>query len=298
MRASVNVMRRASMIAFAFTLIVHPMLVSSRPAEAVAQASSSPFGPFEQVRQQAHASCVGYLQGGDARLYLQCLQQFSFHCSSLSSDFLAYQWCTAAATTPYPAPGQRLLAARSYRVEVIGGWDRERDPQTGALLSERPLSPALAYTLDRQPNGLYLATSYNISTGQVSQFWVTDRCEIPDDRGQPTIDAIPCPVFPDKPFLVNLIPPPDPNFAPSPQIFSPGRLADDFDEDGVVEIGYLYSSGSGGRSFTSGSAEAIGYDPETRALKFVYRMAVRESDNPYTTFAVERLYRFRVHSSP
>jgi len=223
------------------------------------------------------------------------LQQFAvYYCSGFSSDFLAYPWCMAAASTPYPAPGQRVLTARSYRVEVIGGWHRERDPASGALLSERPISPSLAFTLERQPNGLYL-----LSMGQVTeQQWVNDRCELTDSNGQPILDWIPCPVLPNKPYLVTLSPPPDPNFPPSGVIFMPGRLLNDFDEDGIVEDGYMYTSGSGGQRFTAGNAIAYGYEPDTRALKFRYMMAVRESDNPSTTYAVERLSRFRIQSSP
>ncbi len=267
------------------------------PEEIAAQ--TDPFGPFEQVRRQAHAYCIGYLQSGDARAYLTCLQQFAAAFCSGIPDFLTGLWCMAAATTPYPAPGRRVLTARNYRVEVIGGWHRERDPGSGAILSERPIPPGLAYTLERQPDGLYLATMYELSTGQmIGQQWVNDQCEITNSAQQPILDLIPCPIFIDKPYLVSLLPPPDPNFPPSGMVFAPGRLADDFDEDGIVEIGYAYTSGSGGRTYTSGSAEVYGYDPETRALKFGYRMAVRESDNPFTTYAVERLYRFRIQSSP
>lgn len=298
MSASLNAGRRIGVAVVAFAIALGAYPAPALPRETVAQ--TDPFGPFEQVRRQAHAYCVGYLQSGDAPAYLKCLQQFAvYYCSSFSSDFLAYQWCTAAASTPYPAPGQRVLTARSYRVEVSGGWHRERDPGSGAILSERPIPPALASTLERQPNGLYLATIYEISTGQVAgQQWVNDRCEITDSEGQPILDWIPCPIFPNKPFLVTLLPPPNPNFAPSPMIFIPGRLADDFDEDGFVEIGYLYTSGSGGREFTSGSVTAIGYDPDTQALKFQYMRFVRESNNPYTTYDVERLYRLRGQSSP
>lgn len=284
---------------FAVTILLTGSSVSVSVQHAKAAAQAPIFGPYEQVRQHAHAYCVQYLQGGDARAYLMCLQQFAaYYCSGIS-DFLVGLWCTAAATTPYPAPGQRLLTARSYRVEVTGGWHRDRDPQTGVLVSERPLPPALAYTLERQPNGLYLSTVYELTSGQVAnRFWVNDRCEITDAGGQPIIDFLPCPLFPNKPYLVTLIPPPQPHFPPQGQVFSPGRLLDDFDGDGIVEIGYLHTSGSGGRSFTSGSATAFGYEPDTRAIKFEYRMAARESDSPATTYFVERLYRFRAQSAP
>ncbi|HXF06607.1 MAG TPA: hypothetical protein VNM72_14495 [Blastocatellia bacterium] len=297
MSASLDAGRR-----FGIAVVAFVIALGAFPTRAFSQknaAQTDPFGSFEQVRRQAHAYCVGYLQSGNASAYLMCLQQFAaYYCSSFSNDFFAYQWCAAAATTPYPAPGQRILTARSYRVEVSGGWEKNRDPESGVILSERPIQPSLAHTLERQPNGLYLATTYEISTGQVSgRQWVNDRCEITHSEGQPIQDWVPCLVFPDKLYLVNLVPPPDPNFPPSGRVFTPGRLADDFDEDGVVEIGYLHESGSSGREFTSGTVIAIGYDPDTRALKFLYARAIRKSDNPSTSYDVERLYRLRGQSS-
>jgi len=298
MRANANRICRLGLTALVLVLAAAPAPTAPRFGESVAQADpSSPFGPFEQVRQQAHAYCVWYLQGGDARLYLNCLKQSAAAFCSGVRDPITYLWCSGAATTPYPAPGQRVLTAQRYRVEIAGGWRRERDPQSGMILSEQPISPGLGFTLERQPNGLYLGTSYDLSTGQVTkQQWVNDRCEITDAGGRPVMDMA-CPFFPDKPFLVNILPPPDPTLPPVGQVFIRGRLADDFDEDGVVEIGYFFESGSGGRTFTSGSVEAIGYDPTTGTLKFYYAMAVRESDNPFTTYAIELLVLYRIQSS-
>lgn len=99
---------------------------------------------------------------------------------------------------------------------------------------------------------------------------------------------------PGKPYLHQLLPSPIAGMPPNVRFYVSGRLADDFDGDGVVEIGYMATGGSAGRAFASGWAIALGYDPHTRALKYEYRMGARESESVYTSYALEALTLYRV----
>ncbi|WP_244187324.1 hypothetical protein [Thermus tenuipuniceus] len=108
------------------------------------------------------------------------------------------------------------------------------------------------------------------------------------------MDLTRCPVFSQKSYLLDLLPSPMAGLPPSARYFKAGRLADDFDGDGIVENGYMTTGGSGGRQFDSGYVEAVGYDPKTGLLKYGYSMLVRESQNPYTTFILEAFAFYRV----
>ncbi|WP_243030930.1 hypothetical protein [Thermus altitudinis] len=256
------------------------------------------FGPYEQIRRQAHAQCQGYL-AQNAQTYLGCLQEMSFHLCSPRPfgppmDLTTGVACKLAATAGYPAPGKPVLIRPSYRVEVVGGVTRERDVRTGQVIRQTPVRTSLLFTLERTQQGVYRSVTYNPQGQVLATYLVSASCELLDQSGQPTMDGMLCPVYPDKPYLLFLQESPLAGLPPSPQFLFPGRLADDFDGDGVVEIGYLATGGSGGRSFTSGNALALGYDPNTRVLKFEYFMAARESENPYTSYFMEQIRLFRV----
>ena len=258
------------------------------------------FGPYEAMRRQAHAQCQGALAQGNAQGYLMCMAQVAANpmfCSG--GDFLSFQWCTAALSTPYPAPAQPVLTARSYRVEVAGGVQRERDPSTNTVLRETRVPPSLLFTLERQANGLYRGVTYGQGGQPQSTYWVDDRCEITDAQGNPAMDGWRCPLYPGKPYLVNLLPPPSQGFAPSAQVYSGGRLADDFDGDGVVEVGYLRTGGSSGQAgggWATGYAHALGYDPNTLMLKFEYLLFGNQGQGAPSTWLTESLVYFRVEA--
>lgn len=255
------------------------------------------FGPYEPLRQQAHAQCQGYLAQG-AQAYVMCLQQLSAGMCmgpyAPRMDPMSSMACTAAVSAGYPASGKPVLTQPSYRVEVVGGVERKRDLRTGQVVEETPVTPHLLFTLEQTPQGVYRGITYSSDGRSVATYFVSTACELLDPRGQPTMDGLRCPVYPEKPFLLVLLDPPAPGFPPNPLRFAPGRLADDFDQDGVLEIGYMATAGSGGRTFTSGWVQALGYDPASRLLKYEYLMAVREGESQYTSYAQERLVRFRV----
>ncbi len=257
------------------------------------------FGPYEAVRQQAWNYCQAYAAQG-AGAYLSCVQSIlNSLCPVLAPDSLA---CTVAATTPYPFPGRDVLTAQEYQVEVAGGLERELDPQTKQVRRQQSIPSGLFYTLSRQSSGLYLGTSYNRNGQPTSRYWVNARCELTDAQGRPIMDGQLCPFFTeDKPYLVILTPrpsyqglPPFPHDLPGALIFQQGRLADDFDQDGVIEVGYLRTGGTGGREFTSGTVTVFAYDPGTKLLKFLYYSEAREGDNPYTSYIYEQWLFFRV----
>ncbi|MEZ0348056.1 MAG: hypothetical protein ABWJ90_06025 [Thermus sp.] len=271
----------------------------------LAQQFSPPpdFGQWEAVRQRAHAQCQGYLsQGGGQGIqgYFACLQQAAFQLCPGGMPFqgptdpMSYAACNAAATAGYPYPGKPVLTGPSYRVEVVGGVERERDPRTNQVIQERPVTPRLLFTLERTPQGTYRGVTYGQNGQPLSYYFVTPACELLTANNQPAWDGILCPLNPRKPYLVTPLPSPIPGMPPNPRFFQAGRLQDDFDGDGVVEEGYLATGGSGGRSFTSGWAEAWGYDPRTARLKFWYSMAARESQSAATTYNMERLLLLRV----
>ncbi len=255
------------------------------------------FGPYEQIRQQAHAQCQGSLaQGGQA--YVACLQQAAVAMCmgpyAPRMDPMTGLACSLAASAGYPAPGKPVLTRPSYRVEVVGGVTRERDVRTGQVIRQTPEPTGLAFTLERTQQGVYRRVDYN-AQGQVgTPYLVSASCEALSNSGQIVADMSRCPVYPDKPYLLYLQESPLAGLPVSSEFVFPGRLLDDFDGDGVVEIGYLATGGSGGRSFTSGWAYALGYDPNTRVLKFTYAMIARESENPYTSFSMEKILVYRV----
>ncbi|MDM7325027.1 MAG: hypothetical protein P3W93_008665 [Thermus sp.] len=258
------------------------------------------FGPYEEIRRQAHAQCQGYLAQG-AEAYLYCLQQMAVSmCMGAPVPFgprmdpMTGTACALAASAGYPAPGKRVLTKPAYRVEVAGGVERERDVRTGQVIRQRPVPSGLLYTLERTPQGIYRGVTYNPQGQALSTYPVSASCELLDQNGQPAMDGLRCPVYPDKPYLHFLQESPMAGLPPSSLFLSPGRLPDDFDGDGVVEIGYIATGGSGGRTFTSGWARVIGYDPNTRVLKFEYSTDVRESQSAYTSYSVEKLLLFRV----
>ncbi|GLV49234.1 hypothetical protein TJA_23360 [Thermus sp. LT1-2-5] len=261
------------------------------------------FGPWETVRQQAHAQCQGYLtQGGSQGIqgYFACLQQAAFQLCPGGVPFqgptdpMTYAACNAAATAGYPYPGKAVLTAPSYRVEVVGGVQRERDPRTNQVIREERVAPRLLFTLERTPQGVYRGVSYGPNGQPQTSYFVTPACELLSANNRPAWDGILCPINPRKPYLVTPLPSPIQGMPPNARFFQAGRLQDDFDGDGVVEEGYLATGGVGGQSFTSGWAEAWGYDPQSGRLKFWYQMAVRESPSAATTYNVERLLLLRV----
>lgn len=85
------------------------------------------FGPYEALRQQAHAQCQGHLQQGNltqaGQAYALCLQQVAASLSVCPPgiDFFSFQACVAAARAGYPAPGKAVLTRPAYRVEIRGG---------------------------------------------------------------------------------------------------------------------------------------------------------------------------------
>ena len=230
------------------------------------------FGPYEAVRQQAHVQCQAY-QAQGVEAYRRCLAWVSGSlCNPSLRDPSAYVACQSAIFAGYPLLGQPVLTAPSYRVEVAGGFTRELDPTTGQVRRQTPVGPRVEYTLQRMQNGLYRGVSYSPQGQPQASYWVTPACEIVGRNGQPVMDGNLCPVFPEKPYLIVLIGPTDAGIVPvpAPVIYERGRLLDDFDKDGVVEIGYLTTTGGSGRDWGSGGVEAFGYDPNTKRLKFHY----------------------------
>jgi hypothetical protein len=258
------------------------------------------FGPYEALRQQAHAQCQGHLQQGNltqaGQAYALCLQQVAASLSVCPPgiDFFSFQACVAAARAGYPAPGKAVLTRPAYRVEIRGGVKRERDPRTGRVLQEKPVSPRLLFTLERTSQGVYRGVNYDERGGPETTYWVSPSCELLDPQGRPAMDGLRCPVFPGKPYLLVLQPPPSPGFPPPSLLYQAGRYGDDPDGDGEHEDGYAYTGGSGGKAFTSGMVHLIAYDIRTGLLKYEYLMAVRESENTYTSYALESLFLFQV----
>jgi hypothetical protein len=261
---------------------------------------SPDFGPYEGLRQQAHAQCQGYLaQGFEA--YAYCLVQLAIGCSS--RDFASFMACTAAVTAGYPAPGSPVLKAQRYVVEIAGGVTRERDPNTNQVRREARVGPALFYTLERASNGNYRGVVYGSGGQPQFAFWVSPACESLGRDGRPATDLLPCPLFPGKPYLLDLVSSPIKDFLgmdlPNPVFYKGGRLQDDFDGDGKAELGYMKVTGGGGRaggSWEAGGVEAFGYDPETGFLKYHYTFFfnIREGGGPALNFIQERLILFRV----
>ncbi|BCP67458.1 hypothetical protein [Thermus thermophilus] len=110
------------------------------------------FGPYEALRQQAHAQCQGHLQQGNltqaGQAYALCLQQVaaSPYVCLQGMDFFSFQACVAAATAGYPAPGKAVLTRPAYRVEIRGretgaGPAHGPGPAGEARLSKAPLHP-------------------------------------------------------------------------------------------------------------------------------------------------------------
>jgi len=245
------------------------------------------FGPYEPVRQQANAACA---QAGDNLPF--CLQQMAASLCMGQRDFMAFSWCTSAATAPYPLRrAERSLPLRPYRVEIVGGYERERDPQTNQVRREKPIPPSTLYTATPQGNGFLVEQTIG---GTPSRFFADPYWVIYTPQGTPLMDGL-SPLFLGKPYLVLMLPPPQQGFPPSTLLYKVGRLADDFDGDGVAELGYFTVGGSGGQRFTSGSVHAIAYDPNTLALKYEYLLfANQSSENPYLNFVQERLVRYQV----
>jgi hypothetical protein len=252
------------------------------------------FGPYEGLRQQAHAQCQGYLaQGFEA--YAYCLNQLAIGC--FSRDFASSMACTAAVTAGYPAPGSPVLKAQRYVVEIAGGVTRERDPYTNQVRREARVGPALFYTLERASNGNYRGVNYGPGGQPQSAYWVSPACEILGRDGRPTMDGLLCPLFPGKPYLLYLVS--SPMGFPNPVFYKGGRLQDDFDGDGKAELGYMNVTGGGGRaggSWEAGGVHAFGYDPETGFLKYEYMLFgnIREGGGTALNYILERLILFRV----
>jgi hypothetical protein len=252
------------------------------------------FGPYEGLRQQAHAQCQGYLaQGFEA--YAYCLAQLTIGCSS--RDFASYMACTAAVRAGYPAPGSPVLKAQRYVVEIAGGVTRERDPNTNQVRREARVGPALFYTLERASNGNYRGVEYGPGGQPQSAYWVSPACELLGRDGRPAMDGLRCPLFPGKPYLLLLVS--SPMGFPNPVFYKGGRLQDDFDGDGKAELGYMNVTGGGGRaggSWEAGGVHAFGYDPETGFLKYDYMLFghVQEGGGTALNYIQERLILFRV----
>lgn len=206
---------------------------------------------------------------------------------------MAQMACGLAASAGYPFPGRPVLTAPSYRVEVAGGFSRQLHPVTGQVLRETPQTPRVLYTLQRMPNGLYRGVDYNEQGQPQGTYWATPACEIAGQNGQPAMDGILCPIFPEKPYLLRLLSNPSISPVPSPVVYKSGKLTDDFDRDGVVEIGYLMTTGGSGRDWTSGGVEVFGYDPNTKRLKFRYVLFGNQGGSA-GNFLQEILLRFQV----
>jgi len=247
------------------------------------------FGPYESVRQQANTACV---QAEDKNSLSMCLSQMVVNLCMWERDPTASVWCISAASTPYPLrKAERSLPLRPYRVEIVGGYERERDPQTNRVLREKPIPPSTFYTATPQGNRFLVEQR---SGSSLYRFFMDPYGVIYSPQGTPLMDGI-TPLFLGKPYLVFLYPPLQQGFPPSAVIYERGSLEDDFDEDGVVELGYFAIGGPAGEKFTSGTAQAIGYDPKTLALKFKYSFLTYESkENPHLNFIREELVRYRV----
>lgn len=269
-------------------------VLAVRPAHSQAESYPPDFGPYEQLRQQAHAQCQAYArQGGDA--YRACLVQLAARPFGpcMSRDFAVYQHCVAAMTAGYPYPGRPVLTRQAYQVEVAGGVQRERDPATNQVRREARIPPRVWFTLQRHPQGVYRGVSYGQDGRPSSAYWVSAACELLGRDGRPAMDGMYCPVFPDKPYLMYLVRPPAPGYAPSAVFFKAGMLQDDFDGDGKAEPGYLSTTGGAGEGWSSGGGIAMGYDPATRFLKYEYQFFAHQG-GAAGNFIVERLLLFRV----
>jgi hypothetical protein len=252
------------------------------------------FGPYEGLRQQAHAQCQGYLaQGFEA--YRYCLTQLATGC--FSRDFASSMACTAAVMAGYPAPGSPVLKAQRYVVEIAGGVRRERDPKTNQVRRESRVGPALFYTLERASNGNYRGVEYGPGGQPQSAYWVSPACELLGRDGRPAMDGLRCPLFPGKPYLLLLVS--SPMGFPNPVFYKGGRLLDDFDGDGKAELGYMNVTGGGGGAggnWEAGGVHAFGYDPETGFLKYDYKLFghIREGGGIALNYILESLILFRV----
>jgi len=188
----------------------------------------------------------------------------------------------------YPWRGAEVLTQPLYVVQISGGFHRELDPQTGQKLREDPVAPGLYLAAQRQPDGRYLTVEYNKYGNIRVAYWMNASCEILDQNGKPTQDALVCPVDPGKPHVMILVPPPMPNLVPSARVLQGGILRDDFDEDGKAEPGYLMTVGSGGRS---GGVQAVAYWPDSRKAKYIYVLFGQQGG---ANFLTEDLLRFDV----
>lgn len=104
------------------------------------------FGPYEDLRHQAHVQCQGYLAQG-AQAYAMCLQQLAAGMCmgpyAPRMDPMASMACTAAVSAGYPVPGKPVLTRPSYRVEIAGGGGAGagRTHGTGNPAEAHPASP-------------------------------------------------------------------------------------------------------------------------------------------------------------
>ncbi len=244
------------------------------------------FGPYESLRQQAHQYCFGQYPN-DPQGYRYCLTQLAADPSICPpGDFTTFQNCTAAVMAGYPWPGREVLTQPLYVVRVSGGFHRELDPQTGQVLREDPVSPGLYLAAQRQSNGRYLTVEYGKDGSIRVAYWMSAACEILDEAGRPTQDALLCPVNPGKPHLMILVPPPMADLVPSALLLQGGNLQDDFDEDGKAEPGYLRTTGTGGNS---GGVLAVAYRPDNGQAKYLYALFGQQGGANFLTEDLLRL---------
>jgi hypothetical protein len=246
------------------------------------------FGQYESLRQQAHQYCIQRYPS-DPRGYRYCLAQLAANPAVCpSGDYTAFQNCTAAIMAGYPWRGPEVLTQPLYVVRVSGGFRRELDPQTGQVIREDSVAPYVFLATKRQPDGRYLTVQYTKDGSVEFAFWMNASCEILDEGGRPTQDALVCPVDPAKPHLMILVPPPVQGLVPSALLLQGGNLQDDFDEDGKAEPGYLRTTGSGGNS---GGVLAVAYWPDNHQAKYLYLLFGQQGG---ANFLTESLDRFEV----
>ncbi len=244
------------------------------------------FGPYESLRQNAHQYCIQQYPN-DPQGYRYCLVQLAADPAVCpSGDYTTFQNCTAAVMAGYPWPAQEVLTQPLYVLRVSGGFHRELDPQTGQVIREDPVAPGIYLATQRQPDGRYLTVEYTKDGSVRVAYWMNAACEILDESGKPTQDALVCPVDPGKPHLMILVPPPIQNLVPSALLLQGGNLQDDFDEDGKTEPGYLKTTGSGGNS---GGVLAVAYWPDSRQAKYIYTLFGQQGG---ANFLTEDLLRF------